>query len=70
MMRAHFARHRGYSPSAALFRVRLRQAFALLQNSDLSLQQVAVTCGFHSSSHLSRHVKAATGQAPGSWRRK
>ncbi|HEX8552111.1 MAG TPA: helix-turn-helix domain-containing protein [Abditibacteriaceae bacterium] len=68
VLRAHFANFRGYSPSAALLRVRLRQALALLQSSDLSLKEIAQTCGFHSSSHLSRHVKAAVGTAPGQWR--
>lgn len=69
VLRAHFATFRGYSPSAALFRVRLRQALSLLQSSDLSLREIATTCGFHSPSHLSRHVKAATGETPGAWRR-
>ena len=70
VLRAHFARFRGYSPSEALLRIRLRQALALLQNSNLTLREVAIACGFHSPSHLSRHVKASTGQAPGNWRKK
>ncbi|HEX8832738.1 MAG TPA: helix-turn-helix domain-containing protein [Abditibacteriaceae bacterium] len=68
-LRAHFARYRGYSPAESLYRIRLRQALALLRDSDLSLAQVALACGFHSPSHLSRHIKAHTGQAPGRWRR-
>jgi transcriptional regulator GlxA family with amidase domain len=68
-LRAHFAIQRGCSPAHALQKVRLRQALALLSGSDLALDQVASTCGFHSASHLSRHVKAATGEAPGRWRR-
>jgi AraC-like DNA-binding protein len=70
VLRAHFAVCRGYSPSTALLRIRLRRAMALLQSSDLSLKEVAQSCGFHSPSHLSRHVKTLTGQSPGSWRRK
>ena len=69
VLRAHFARYRGCSPSKSLLRVRLRQALALLQSSNLSLQEIAMRCGFHSSSHLSRHVKAVTGETPGHWRK-
>ena len=68
VLRAHFGQHRGYSPAAALFRVRVNRALALLSTSDLTLQQIALACGFHSPSHLSRHVRRATGEAPGRWR--
>jgi AraC-like DNA-binding protein len=68
-LRAHFARRRNCSPADALQKVRLRQALALLGGSDLTLDRVAAACGFHSASHLSRHVKTATGHAPGKWRR-
>ena len=67
-LRAHFARHRGYAPTEGLQRVRLERALALLRSSDLSLQQVARATGFYSPSHLTRHVKAATGESPGRWR--
>lgn len=69
VLRAHFGTCRGYSPATALFRVRVNQALALLSNSDLSLKQIAAACGFHSPSHLSRHVRSVTGEAPGRWRR-
>ena len=68
-LRAHFARHRGYAPAEGLQRVRLERALALLRSSDLSLQQVARATGFYSPSHLTRHVKSATGESPGRWRR-
>jgi transcriptional regulator GlxA family with amidase domain len=68
-LRAHFARQRNCSPADALQKVRLRQALALLSGSDLTLDRVAAACGYHSASHLSRHVKSATGRAPGKWRR-
>jgi len=68
-LRAHFARHRGYAPAEGLQRVRLERALALLRSSDLSLQQVARATGYYSPSHLTRHVKAATGESPGRWRR-
>ena len=67
-LRAHFARQRACTPADALRKVRLRQAMSLLVGSDLTLDRVAVASGFHSASHLSRHIKASTGHSPGKWR--
>lgn len=67
-LRHYFTLLRGVSPQEALQQVRLRQALALLRSSDLSLASVAERCGFHSASHLSRHVKSATGSSPGQLR--
>lgn len=64
-LRHYFTSLRGVSPQEALQQVRLRQALALLRSSDLSLASIAERCGFHSASHLSRRVKAATGSSPG-----
>ncbi|RTL35878.1 MAG: AraC family transcriptional regulator [Burkholderiales bacterium] len=47
---------------------RLDRARALLQGTALPLADVAAACGYASASHLSRHVKAATGATPGQWR--
>jgi AraC-like DNA-binding protein len=68
-LRAYFLKYRGYQPKIALRRVRLQRATALLRTSDLSLQQVATACGFYSPSHLTRHIKATTGIAPGQLRK-
>ncbi|WP_427890839.1 AraC family transcriptional regulator [Kribbella sp. GL6] len=67
-LRAAFARVRNTSPQAALQAVRLRHALAHIRNSTLPLQAVAELTGYNSVSHLSRHVKAATGSAPGALR--
>ena len=67
-LRAHFHQLLGVSPSERLRQVRIRHALALLRTSDLPLAAVAARCGFDSASHLSRHVKTATGQAPGALR--
>ncbi|GAA1571052.1 MULTISPECIES: helix-turn-helix transcriptional regulator [Kribbella] len=67
-LRAAFARLRDTSPQAALQAVRLRHALAHIRNSTLPLQAVAELTGYHSVSHLSRHVKATTGSAPGALR--
>jgi len=68
-LRAQFARQRGYPPAEGLQLVRRRSALTLLRSSDLSLEEIARATGYHSPSHLSRHVKAATGQSPGRWRK-
>lgn len=67
-LRASFARLRGTSPSTALQHVRLRHALGHLRNSTLPLQAIADLTGYDSVSHLSRHIKAATGSAPGALR--
>ncbi|WP_170284563.1 AraC family transcriptional regulator [Kribbella amoyensis] len=67
-LRATYATLRGTSPSAALQQVRLRHALGLIRNSNLPLQAIASLTGYHSASHLSRHVKAATGKPPGTLR--
>ncbi|MGZ0152374.1 AraC family transcriptional regulator [Kribbella sp. WER1] len=67
-LRAAFARLRNTSPQAALQAVRLRHALAHIRNSTLPLQAVAELTGYNSVSHLSRHVKSATGSAPGALR--
>jgi AraC-like DNA-binding protein len=67
-LRAAFARLRNTSPQAALQAVRLRHALAHIRNSTLPLQAVADLTGYHSVSHLTRHVKSATGAPPGALR--
>ncbi|MFG6468275.1 helix-turn-helix transcriptional regulator [Roseateles sp. BYS87W] len=48
---------------------RLARARALLRDTALPLADVAAACGYAHASHLSRHVKAATGATPGQLRR-
>ncbi|HEY3563087.1 MAG TPA: AraC family transcriptional regulator [Kribbella sp.] len=67
-LRAAFTRVRRTSPQAALQSVRLRHALAHIRNSTLPLQVVADLTGYHSVSHLTRHIKAATGSPPGALR--
>ena len=64
-LHAHFVRLRGKTPMEYLQGVRLRHALGLLHHSTLTLETIADLCGYHSPSHLSRHVKAATGASPG-----
>lgn len=67
-LRASFARLRGTSPRAALQHVRLRHALGHIRNSTLPLQAIAELTGYDSVSHLSRHIKTATGSSPGALR--
>jgi AraC family transcriptional regulator len=48
---------------------RLDRARALLRETALPLADIAAACGYAGASHLSRHVKAATGATPGQLRR-
>ena len=64
-LHGHFARLRSQTPMAALQTIRLRHALAQLHHSTLTLEVIAGLCGYNSASHLSRHVKAATGESPG-----
>ncbi len=67
-LRRAFAQTRGVSPGAYLQAVRGRRALALLRHSTLTLDAVADLCGYHSASHLSRHVKRLAGVPPGALR--
>jgi AraC-like DNA-binding protein len=66
---AHFVRVHGQTPPGYRLEIRLRRALGLLHHSDMTLDAIADSCGFHSASHLSRHVKAAIGFSPGALRK-
>lgn len=68
LVRMHFAKLRGYSPKTYLQKVRLNRVLDLIKGSSLSLDDIAELTGYDSSSHLSRHVKQATGKTPGAFR--
>jgi AraC-like DNA-binding protein len=67
---SHFAAFRGQTPMASLQAIRLRHALTYLHHSTRKLDTIASLCGYCSASHLTRHVKAATGFAPGKLRAK
>jgi len=48
--------------------LRLDKAQSLLRNSSLSLTEIALACGFASSSHFSRAYAASFGQPPSAYR--
>jgi len=59
----------GITPYRWVLEQRVDQARDLLRNSDLSLAEVALTCGFADQSHFTRVFSRLAGASPGSWRR-
>lgn len=68
----HFARMFRHSvnmaPHQYVMQRRMVRAEALVANSPLSLTEIALCCGFSSSSHFSNRFKAALGCTPGQLR--
>ncbi|CAM3663644.1 HTH-type transcriptional activator RhaR [Vibrio aerogenes CECT 7868] len=70
----HFARmfkqSTGITPHQYVMQQRLNQARILLQHSGASLTEIALQCGFSSSSHFSNRFKLTHGETPLMYRRK
>ena len=70
---AHFARafrlRFGEPPHAFVVRRRLELASRYMVESDMSLTEIALMCGFADQAHLCRRFRDATGQSPAAWRR-
>lgn len=64
-----FKRSMGMTPYAFIARRRLQRAADLLKTSDTQATQIALDCGFSSSSHLSTAFKTAFGLTPREYRR-
>lgn len=65
-----FANNFGITPIRYLREVRIGVVRHLLENSDLSLTQIAAKCGFYDQSHLTRHFKSSTGLTPLKYRQR
>lgn len=59
----------GESPQAAYLALRLRHGRWMLQNTGLSVAQVAAELGFADASHFGRAFKASHGQTPAAFRK-
>lgn len=59
----------GTSPGNWLLRQRLEQAKRLLETTDKTVDDIAHTCGFGSSSALRKHLRACTGVSPAAYRK-
>jgi AraC family transcriptional regulator len=70
---AHFSRSFkrtfGESPRAFVIRRRLELAAQYMLDTDASLSDISVRCGFTDQAHLSKQFRQVTGKTPASWRR-
>lgn len=59
----------GMTPYQWLLSKRIDKAQELLRNSNTSLAEIAIACGFADQSHFTRVFSTMVGAAPGNWRR-
>ena len=64
-----FRRELGLSPAAYYRRLRVERASQLLRDTELSVTEIGIACGFRSSAHFSRCYRGAVGVSPGAARR-
>ena len=64
-----FSEHVHATPQSLYMELRLSRASGLLVQSGLSVTEVALSCGFHSASHLGLHFRKRFGASPGEYRR-
>ncbi len=63
-----FCRIIGYTPSAYLTNIRLRNAEQLLRNSSLPVSEAALRCGFYDSSYFCTCFNKVYGMSPHRYR--
>jgi len=70
---AHFSRSFrgtfGYSPHAFVIRRRVELAAKHMLQTDMSLSDIALECGFVDQAHLCKHFRVVIGETPAAWRR-
>jgi AraC family transcriptional regulator len=70
---AHFSRsfkHTfGHSPHAFVIRRRVELAAQHMLQTDTTLSEIALQCGFVDQPHLCKHFRQLTGETPAAWRR-
>jgi AraC family transcriptional regulator len=59
-----FKQKTGISPHQYVIQQRVDRAIVLLQTKDLRITEIAAQVGFSSQSHLTQHIKRATGMTP------
>jgi len=64
-----FKRSFGETPHSFVIRRRVELAAQYMLQSDASLGDIALQCGFTDQAHLCKHFRQAMGQPPGAWRR-
>jgi transcriptional regulator GlxA family with amidase domain len=58
----------GVTPARFRGEVRTRRAMEMILQTDASLAEIAIDCGYSDQPHLTRAVVALTGKPPGQWR--
>jgi AraC family transcriptional regulator len=70
---AHFSRSFrrtfGQSPHAFVVRRRVELAIQYLLQTETSLSDIALQCGFVDQAHLCKHFRRLVGETPAAWRR-
>ena len=59
-----FGKHLQTTPMRYLWDVRVRQGLSLLSHTGLTVERIALNCGFKTAAHFSRRIKQSTGQTP------
>ncbi|MFI4910713.1 MAG: helix-turn-helix domain-containing protein [Sedimentisphaeraceae bacterium JB056] len=65
-----FLKTTGVRPTEYITIKRIERSQMLLLSTELGLEQIAIRCGFSSSSHLSRQFRKYLNTSPGNYRRK
>lgn len=63
-----FKKHLGRPVAGEMLRIRLNRGMRLLENTSLSMEEVARACGFHSATYFCRFFKRETGGSPAAYR--
>lgn len=69
LLERRFNKALGHSPAQEIRRVRINHARKLLSTTDLSLEEIAESCGYSSYNYLGTVFKKETGMSPGRYRK-
>lgn len=64
-----FKKYTGQSPTQFYYSLRLERVHALLNETDMTVTQIAIATGFNSTSHLARQFRSKYGVSPNSFRK-
>lgn len=64
-----FRRTFGHPPYVFVVRRRVELAAQHMLQTDTSLSEIALQCGFVDQAHFGKHFRRATGESPAAWRR-